>query len=114
MCVSGACSSGYLKSLAWTVGGGVVAGGAARAMGAGSWRLAFTGNAIERASVKVPFYRTKLGLGTSMGGGQKGWVTQEADVVDWSGTALNMGVNSQLSWGFCGAGNASALIGRGC
>ncbi|MFF3576669.1 ATP-dependent DNA ligase [Streptomyces mirabilis] len=34
--------------------------------------------------------------------------------VAWSRTALNMGVNSQLPWGFCGAGNASALIGKGC
>ncbi|WP_405526879.1 RHS repeat-associated core domain-containing protein [Streptomyces canus] len=106
--------AGYGKTLAWTVGGGVVAGGAARAMGAGSWRGAFTGNAIERATVKVPAYRTKLGYGAGVGGGRKGVVTYSASVVDTGRTALNVGVNSQLSWGFCGAGNASALSGRGC
>ncbi|WJV45584.1 RHS repeat-associated core domain-containing protein [Streptomyces flavofungini] len=105
---------GYARTLAWTVGGGAVAGGAARAMGASSWRQAFTGNAVERATVRVPAYRTKLGYGTGPGGGRKGWATQPVGVVDRSRTILNMGVNSQLSWGFCGAGAASAAAGRGC
>ncbi|WP_415951697.1 hypothetical protein [Streptomyces sp. KLOTTS4A1] len=106
--------AGYGKTLAWTVGGGLVAVSAARAMGAGNWRSAFTGNAIERVTVKVPAYRTKMGYGTGVGGGRKGMVTQSVNVVDRSRTALNVGVNSQLSWGFCGAGNASAFAGRGC
>ncbi|MFJ3934348.1 RHS repeat-associated core domain-containing protein [Streptomyces sp. NPDC090029] len=105
---------GYVRTLAWTVGGGLVAGGAARAMGASGWRNAFTGNAVERATVRVPAYRTKMGHGTGPGGGRKGWATQSANVVDPSRTMLNVGVNSQLSWGFCGAGGASALVGRGC
>ncbi|WP_405984781.1 hypothetical protein [Streptomyces sp. NBC_00872] len=68
--------AGYAKTLAWTAGGGLVAGGAARAMGAVGWRGAFWGNAIARAKVRVPTHRTKLGYGTGPGGGRKGFATQ--------------------------------------
>ena len=104
---------GFAKTLTWTVAGGAVAGGVARAMGA-SWRTAYTGNAFARSTVNNPLYRTKMGYGTGPGGGRKGWVTQPAEVVHPGRTALNMGVNSQLSWGFCGAGSGSALAGSGC
>lgn len=106
--------AGYGKSLAWTVGGGAVAGVAARGMGAANWKGAFTGNAIERATVKIPAYRTKLGVGSGVGGGVKGWATQSAKVVDPGRTALNIGINSQLSLGLCGAGSASFATGHGC
>ncbi|WP_308288877.1 RHS repeat domain-containing protein [Streptomyces humicola] len=112
-------TGGYLQSLGWTVGGGLAAGGVARAMGmdgigAADWNEAFRGNAATRAEVEVPLYRTKMGYDTGVGGGRKGWATQTVRVVDPGRTALNIGVNAQLSWLFCGAGNASALNGRGC
>lgn len=105
---------GYGKSLAWTVGGGLVAGGLAKAMGA-TWRDAALGNAFERAEVEVPLYRTKLGPGAGVGGGRRGYVTQTTTILDKGRTALNVAVNAQVGWGVCGEGAASALHGRlGC
>lgn len=104
--------SGYGETLAWTVGGGMVAGGLTKFIGgAPTWGAAFfKENAISK--VRVPAYRTKMGYGTGPGGGRKGWVGKE--IVDIPGTAVNVGINSQLSYGFCGAGSASALYGRSC
>ncbi|MER7969130.1 RHS repeat-associated core domain-containing protein [Streptomyces sp. NPDC096080] len=100
-------ADGYAKTLAWTVGGGIVAGGAARLMGT-PWRQAYTANAVARANISVPLYRTKMGYGIGVGGGRKAWQFGSAEVFHPGQTALNIGVNSQLSWGFCGAGVASA------
>ncbi|MFG2471176.1 RHS repeat-associated core domain-containing protein [Streptomyces canus] len=105
---------GYGKTLAWTVGGGLVAGGLAKGMGAGTWREAFAGNAFERAEVEVPLYRTKLGAGTGVGGGRKGYVTETATMLDKSRTAVNIAVNAQVGWTMCGEGAASVLAGHGC
>ncbi|MFJ9628115.1 hypothetical protein ACIRU8_10530 [Streptomyces sp. NPDC101175] len=61
----------------------------------------FTGDAFERAEVEVPLYRTKLGAGTGVGGGRKGYVTEKAAMLDKSGTAVNVGVNAQVGWTMC-------------
>ena len=107
--------TGYAKSLLWTAAGGLVGGGLAKGMGAGTWKEAFLGDAFERAEVEVPLYRTKAGLGTGVGGGRKGYVTETAKVLDSGRTALNMGVNAQVGWGVCGEGADSALHGHvGC
>ncbi|MFJ6935479.1 RHS repeat-associated core domain-containing protein [Streptomyces sp. NPDC101132] len=88
----------YGKTLAWTVAGGAVAGGVARALGT-PWTGAFTANAVERATVRVPLYRTKMGYGSGPGGGRRGWVSQPVKMVDPSRSAVNMGINAQLALG---------------
>lgn len=98
---------GFARSRAWAVGGGLAAGGAARLMGT-PWSKAFTSNAVGRATINVPLYRTKVGCGAGVGGGRKAWVNGSVELHHPGIATLNMGVNSQLSWGFCGAGVASA------
>ncbi|WP_158812277.1 RHS repeat domain-containing protein [Streptomyces fulvoviolaceus] len=107
--------TGFAKSLLWTAAGGLVGGGLAKGLGAATWREAFLGNAFERAEVEVPLYRTKMGLGTGVGGGRRGYVTETARILDKGRSALNMAVNGQVGWGVCGEGADSALHGHvGC
>ncbi len=104
----------YGKSLAWTAAGGLVGGSIAR-LGAKSWGEAFTGDVFGTAEVEVPLYRTKMGLGTGVGGGRKGWVTAPGEVPHRGSTLLNLAVNAQVGWGICGEGADSALHGHlGC